>query len=117
MTASAERPAVVTISGVEVVTIPLAHYAELLDCQRQLAAARLPPERFRADARSRIDRDPEVATFLTECLGRMLLKDAVAACRERFGVNRFPPQSTVQRYWARLREVSGQSARGRNHLG
>lgn len=97
-----QRPAVVTISGVEVVTIPLAHYAELLDCQRRLAAARITPERFRADARSRIDRDPEVATFLAECLGRVLLKDAYASCVERFGGDRSPSRATIARYWDKL---------------
>ena len=101
---SGERtgPEVATIAGVEVVTIPLAHYTELLDCQRQLAASRVSPERFRADVRSRVDRDPEVATFLTECLGRMLLKDAYSACVARFGSDRAPSRATIARYWDRL---------------
>ena len=117
MTEAVERPEVVTISGVEVVTIPLAHYAALLDCQRRMLTGAITPQRLNADLRCRIDRDPEVASFLADCLGRMLLKEAVAACRDRFGPERSPPQSTIQRYWARLRETSGGSARRRNQFG
>ena len=102
MTDEAARPAVVTISGVEVVTIPLTHYAELLDCQRRLAAVAVTPTRFAADLRSRIDRDPEVAAFLLECLGRKLLKQTYAACLERFGPERTPGGSTISRYWAKF---------------
>ena len=108
---------VVTVAGIEVVTIPLAHYAELLDCQRRLALGEVTPLRFVADLRSRIDRDPEVANFLTECFGRMLLKDAAAGCRERFGATRAPGKSTIQRFWARLREAPGMRARLANRIG
>lgn len=72
-----------------------------------MRAGAISPQRFNADLRSRIDRDPEVASFLTECFGRMLLKEAVTACREQFGEKRAPPQSTIQRFWARLRETPG----------
>ena len=91
-----------TVSGVELVTIPLTHYAELLDCQRRLAAASIPAARFAADPRSRVERDPEVAAFLAECLGVRLLKETHALCRERFGLDRTPGKSTIQRYWTRL---------------
>ncbi|KMO16539.1 hypothetical protein SQ03_14530 [Methylobacterium platani JCM 14648] len=90
------------MSGVEVVTIPLAHYAELLDCQRRLAVASIPAARYTADPRSRVERDPEVATFLAECLGVRLLKDTHAQCLRRFGADRTPGKSTIQRYWTRL---------------
>ena len=93
-----------TIAGGEVVTIPLAHYPELLDCQRRLAAGSIDRPRLTADMRSRVDRDPEVATFLAENLGRMLLKDATAACLKRFGADRAPSRSSIDRYWRRLRE-------------
>ena len=98
-----ERPPVATIAGVEVVTIPLADYAALLDCRRQLAALHATRERSTASPRSRIGRDPELATFLAECFGRMLLYEAHAAARERFGAKRAPSRSAIDRYWRRLR--------------
>jgi hypothetical protein len=91
-----------TVSGVELVTIPVSHYAELLECQRKLAEAGIQRWHLVADPRSRIERDPEVATFLAECLGTRMLKDAYTLCRERFGPARTPGRSTIQRYWARL---------------
>lgn len=95
---------VATFGGVEVVAIPVTLYAELLDCQRRLAEANIAHWRFTADPRSRVERDPEVAAYLAECLGRMMLKDAYTSCRERFGPDRAPGRTTIQRYWARLRE-------------
>lgn len=91
-----------TIAGVELVTIPVSHYAELLDCQRRLAAVQISPLRFTADPRSRVERDPEVAAFLAECLGTRLLKDTYALCVERFGQDRTPGKSTIGRFWQRL---------------
>jgi len=102
MKAGAEGHPPVAIGGVEVVTIPLAHYAELLDCQRRLAVAGISRQRFAADPRSRVDRDPQVPAFLVDCLGTMLLKDAAPRCLERFGEARTPGRSTIQRYWQRL---------------
>lgn len=101
MTDDAAKPAVVTISGVEVVTIPLAHYAELLNCQRQLAAPDRPSIQLPADSRSRIERDPEVATFLMQHLGRMRQSEIITACRERFGTDRTPSQASMSRFWHR----------------
>lgn len=102
MTDGADKPAVATISGVEVVTIPLTNYAELLDCQRRLAAVEVTPERFAADLTSRVDRDPEVAAFLIDCFGRMILKEAYTACLDRFGPERTPGRSTIYRYWHKI---------------
>lgn len=96
-------PTFATIEGVEVVTIPARHYAELLACQRRDTAA----QRRRAPAtlksRSRIDNDPEVADFLATSVGQMFLYEAVAACQERFGVERTPSRSAIDRYWRHLR--------------
>lgn len=91
-----------TVAGVELVTIPVSHYAELLDCKRQLAAAGITGLRLAADLRSRVERDPEVAAFLAECLGTRLLKDTYASCLERFGAERTPGKTTIQRFWKRL---------------
>ncbi|WP_430913142.1 hypothetical protein [Methylobacterium sp. sgz302541] len=90
------------IFGVEVVTIPTTLYAELLDCKRRLAVLDVTPARLLANPRCRIDHDPAVAAFLAECLGQRLLKDTHTLCRERFGADRTPGKSTIQRYWARL---------------
>ncbi len=91
-----------TVAGIELVTIPVSHYAELLECKRQLAAAGISDLRRTADLRSRIERDPEVAAFLAECLGTRLLKDTYASCLERFGPGRTPGKTTIQRFWKRL---------------
>lgn len=99
-----------TVASVELVTIPLWHYAELLDCQRAQKAGGLPTAQARAhpallavDPRSRLFGDPEVAVFLYEALGRMKLTDADVACQQRFGTNRSPSKATIGRYWQRLR--------------
>lgn len=109
MTDATTPPAVATISGVEVVTIPLAHYAELLDCKRRLAVGSIDAPRLAANPRSRIERDPEVATFLAKSVGRVLLKDAHSTCRERFGLDRTPGKSTIARYWNSLGRPGGRS--------
>lgn len=96
-------PLAATIAGVEVVTIPLRDYAALLGKERRLDGLRLTREQLHGNPRQRIHRDPEVAAFLRECLGSMLLKDAHTACRVRFGAERTPGRSTIQRYWDMLR--------------
>lgn len=94
-----------TISDVEVVTIPATHYAELLNCQRQLAAtpAAVAPRRVKIDSRSRLFDDPEVADFLMGIMGTMRLTEARQACIERFGINRAPSRATIGRFWQRRR--------------
>lgn len=99
-----------TISGVELVTIPLWHYAELLECQRGekvsssgRLAYRAHPALAVLDPRSRLFGDPEVSIFLYETLGRMKLADAFIACRERFGADRSPSKATIGRYWQQIR--------------
>ncbi|WP_424362714.1 hypothetical protein [Methylocystis parvus] len=86
-----------SVAGVPVVTIPLAEYEELIRLRKLYGnAARqvlLPPP-----TRSRIDRDREVADFLNEHLGRMLLKEIHAACVQKFGVARTPSKSAINRY-------------------
>ncbi|MCY1644394.1 hypothetical protein [Methylorubrum sp. SL192] len=97
-----------TVAGVELVTIPLNHYAELLDCQRRLvevsASAPVPPRRpLTVDTRSRLFDDPEVAAFLIEIAGTMRLTDARSACVDRFGAERAPSRSTINRFWQQHR--------------
>ena len=99
-----------SIAGVELVTIPVWHYAELLECQREVKAGggiasvgRAHPALAALDPRSRLFGDPEVSLFLYETLGRMKLADAFIACRERFGADRSPSKATIGRYWQQIR--------------
>ncbi len=97
-----------TVAGVELVTIPLSHYAELMDCQRRLAevpaSAPAPARRpLAVDTRSRLFDDSEVASFLIEIAGTMRLSDARTACVDRFGTERAPSRSTISRFWQQNR--------------
>lgn len=100
------NPSKRTVAGVEVVTIPLADYAKLLDCQRQLAELRAVQNGlnggFNGHSRSPIDRDPEVATFIANRLGRMTFSDIREACLDRFGADRAPSRSAIHLYSIRV---------------
>lgn len=99
-----ERPASRVISGVEVVTIPIAEYAELLDCRRRLAVLEVDRGFISSKGKkSRIDRDPELAAYVANRLGRAEVKTIRAECIERFGADRTPSRSALYRYWDRLR--------------
>lgn len=89
------------IEGVELVTIPLDHYAELLSCRRLVAENNL---RLRAPpgAPGRVDRDPEVATFLIENFAGRSLRDVYSLCVEQFGPERAPSRSSIQRFRDRV---------------
>jgi len=50
---------------------------------------------------SPIDRDPELADFIRERLGRMELARIAAVCALRFGPDRAPSKSAVHRFWKR----------------
>lgn len=91
-----------TIAGVDVVTIPLDHYAELLVCRRLVAENDL-RSRPAWGAAGRIDRDPELATFLIENLPGRSLKAVYSLTVERFGAGRAPSRSSIQRFRERLR--------------
>jgi hypothetical protein len=88
-----------------VVTIPAADYAELLDCRRRLAEVEARQRTFERPSRSPISRDPEVAAFLAERFGRLLIRDILAACAANFGKARTPSRSAAHRYWSRLRRA------------
>lgn len=97
------QPSIHTLSGVELVTIPAADYADLLDCKRQLAEFKVRQRGFESPPRSRIERDPEVAIFIADRLGQATSENILAECRVRFGAARTPSRSATQRYWSRLR--------------
>ena len=99
------------VAGVDVVTIPAAEYADLLDCRRRLAELKLVRRRFKTPSTSRIDRDPEVAVFIAERLGMQYLHTIREECLKRFGADRTPGLSTIHRYWERLRRRPARSRR------
>lgn len=96
------EPLRATIADVDVVTIPLAHYAELLQARRLVAENDL-RRRPTMGGTGRIDRDPEVATFLIENLPGRSLKELCALALARFGPSRAPSRSSIQRFRDRLR--------------
>lgn len=92
------------ISGVEVVTIPLQDYADLLDSKRQLAERAIRDRRVMSPRRSKIERNPEVAIFLADKFGSMSVKDALRLCLRKFGKAATPSPSAAYRYWDRIRK-------------
>ena len=98
------------ISGVEVVTIPLADYAGLLDCKRRLQETELTIEQFVAGRKSIIDRNPEVAVYLVQNFGLVPMNDILRACKRKFSRSRTPSKSAAYRYWATVRKKSSKSA-------
>jgi hypothetical protein len=50
-----------------------------------------------------VNKDPEVAAFLEDRLGRLTVGEARAACLAQFGPDRTPGRSTIHRFWSRLR--------------
>ena len=108
MTEEQRSPALSTVDGVEFVTVPRTFFRELV--QRKGPGAGkgsgvgISTERLNATMRRRVDHDEEVRAFITECLGRMTAPQAVTACQERFGAERTPSKSAVDRFWRHVRE-------------
>ncbi len=96
-----KRPAVRTVAGIKLVTISLAEYVRLLDCRRRLAELKLVRRAFEHPYASPIERDPEVAVFIAERLGRLNLRAIREACTRQFGPARTPSRSAIHRYSAR----------------
>lgn len=92
------------VAGVSLVTIPLSDYADLLDCKRQLAERAISHDQVMSPARSRIERNPEVAVFLAQNFGLAPMKEILRRCRREFGRSSTPSQSAAYRYWAKLRK-------------
>lgn len=94
------KPAKRKVAGVEVVTIPAAEYAELLNCQRQLAALKRAKQGFKGWLSS-VEKDAQVEAFIARRLARKTVPVIMAECRERFGADRTPSRSAIYRYRAR----------------
>lgn len=92
------------VADIEVVTIPLSEYADLLRCRVELAKQNVHLQRLERPGRSPIEQDPEVAVFIAERLGQITIKQIRSACERTFGIARTPARSSVHRYWQRLRK-------------
>lgn len=53
--------------------------------------------------------DGEVRVFLADMHRQTTIAGCVAACREKFGAERTPSKSAVQRFWAVLDQVRAKS--------
>lgn len=93
----AEQPDREAVGGVQVVTIPLADYAELLAAKERLERLKL-PKLTRLPA-SPIERRPEVRDFILERFGKMKDVEIIAKCKETFGWA--PSTSAIDRFFHR----------------
>ncbi|MEI7606695.1 MAG: hypothetical protein WCJ64_04860 [Rhodospirillaceae bacterium] len=62
----------------------------------------------------KLERDPELARFVEDRLGRMPLHEIEAACRKEFGA-RAPGRSSIHRYHQKLRGAGPYRKLGRHH--
>lgn len=100
------EPQPATISGIEVVTIPLADYAALLACKARLAELDANLLQLSAPRKGIIDRNPEVAVFLATRFGTLPVSVVLKQCRRTFGAARTPSRSAAYRYWQRIRNAN-----------
>ena len=98
------EPVYATISGVAVVTVPVEHYASLLEDRRKLAEYHLNNSQLIKPSRSMIQRDPEVAIFLANGLGLKTVPTLLKDCKKRFGKARTPSPQSIYRYWQAIRK-------------
>ncbi|WP_139812537.1 hypothetical protein [Ensifer aridi] len=106
---SARQPQITTIAGVQVVTIPLEHYAELLDCKRMLSERAISHDQLLSPRRSRIERNPEVAVYLAQNFGLLPMGELLRKCRRRFGTPRTPSIAAAYRYWQKIKREAAET--------
>lgn len=85
------------------VEIPVSELQRLHDCERETMRRTALP--YLSCPRSRIDRDEDVALFIAERAGRLLLREIVEECESTFGSERTPSKSAIHRFIKRLRKV------------
>lgn len=96
----------VGLAGSDFVLIPLNDYVELLNKQRQLAEHQADSHIILGNAgKSRLDRNPEVAYFFMQNLGRYPMGEILKKCRRRFGASKTPSLAAAYRYWDKVREA------------
>lgn len=81
-----------------VVTIPAEEYTDLLFLKNSSVRPALRVSQMRLKSRSKIVRDPEVASFIIECAATMLIREIEAACLSKFGRSRAPSRSAIHRF-------------------
>jgi hypothetical protein len=95
----APKPLRSSIYGINLVTIPLADYAALLDAKKRLNELdSSKPRRFPA---SPIERNPEVRDFILERFGKLKHADTIAECKAKFGWA--PSKSALDRFFQRCK--------------
>lgn len=92
-----------TIEGVAVVTIPLSDYRDLLKCRKLLSMKEISHSQLQRPARSSIERNPEVAVFLTMRFGLMPMHQILKECKKEFGAKLTPSRQAGYRYWDKVR--------------
>lgn len=85
------------------VLIPLADYQALVAAKKKSDLNTLSFKQLSKPARSTVERDPEVAVFITLSLGLMPVREIVRQVRKRFGRRRTPSTQAVYRYWDKIR--------------
>lgn len=96
-------PVFSTIGDVQVATIPMIEYADLLNCRKQVDEIRERARRYAVPSRSPIETDEEVAAFFMERFGRVPMDTILRDAQKRFGIGRTPSRTSAYAYWQRLR--------------
>jgi len=91
------------MNEIELVTIPLTEYRDLLRCRSQLMVENIRLQSFEKPPASPIERDPEVAAFIAARLGTWTIQEIRDQCSKALGPIRTPSRSAISRFWARLR--------------
>lgn len=92
-----------SISGVELVTLPLFHYKDLLEAQRRLEEIQASAIQLHTPQRGLLNRNPEVAVYLAQNFGLVPIPTLLRRCKRLFGAARTPSASAAYRYWERIR--------------
>lgn len=106
----ADFPIRTEVAGIAAVIIPLDRYKDLLRTvpgktfEEPLKALRALRPRHLKPLPSRVERDPEVAAFLRERFALAdTIKEAHAACAEKFGAERTPSYERIRGFRTKVR--------------
>lgn len=81
----------------QLVTLSAAEYEQLRK-EAEVGRQRRQVSYFRSKSKSRIARDPELASFIVECSDTMITAKIQDACLSRFGSKRAPSRSAIYRF-------------------
>lgn len=91
------------VDDIPLVTIPLTEYKRLLRIELSVQQQSISIQLLTKPTRSTVERNPEVANFITLRLGQMPVRQIMDECRRRFGKRQTPSQNVIYRYWEKLR--------------